>query len=119
MNFERVENRIWWVFSIVYQVYFSTILDRCFPHIVNLACHYVERVIDQMKYGPGTRGALVHVTGNPVNTLHTLIKVASRLLFFHGKGAKVSNFDLFIITSSRGLCQESCPRKTWFSSVAL
>ncbi len=42
MNFEWVDNRIWWVFSIVYQVYFSTILDRCFPHIVNLACHDVE-----------------------------------------------------------------------------
>ncbi len=35
-----------------------------------------------MKYGPNIRGALVHVTGNPVNTLHMLIKAASRLKFF-------------------------------------
>ncbi|SJK99374.1 uncharacterized protein ARMOST_02670 [Armillaria ostoyae] len=71
MNFERVDNRI-----------------RCFPHIVNLACHDVERAIDRMKYGPDARGALVHVTGNPIDTLRTLIKAASRLMFFHGKGTK-------------------------------
>ncbi|PBK58919.1 hypothetical protein ARMSODRAFT_899917, partial [Armillaria solidipes] len=47
---------------------------RCFPHIMNLACHDVEQAIDQMRYGPGNQGPLANIDRNPIASLRTLIK---------------------------------------------
>ncbi|KAK0184537.1 ribonuclease H-like domain-containing protein [Armillaria mellea] len=47
----------------------------CFPHIVNLACHEVEKAMNQIQYnGVGNAGALANLTRDPVSTLRTLIK---------------------------------------------
>ncbi len=54
-------------------------MARCFPHIMNLACHEVERAIDEIRYNSsGNRGALANVTQDPIATLHMLIKSVSR-----------------------------------------
>ncbi|KAK0197640.1 hypothetical protein F5146DRAFT_919549, partial [Armillaria mellea] len=47
----------------------------CFPHIVNLACHKVEKAIKQIQYDDaGNAGALANLTQDLVLTLQTLIK---------------------------------------------
>ncbi len=84
MPFEHINNQIWWVFALYMcciKSIFSIGLDRCFPHIVNLACHDVKWAIDEMQYGSRNQGVLANIDWNPIASLHTLIKSVSRWYF--------------------------------------